>query len=129
MGRGRRSRWAVSVLVAVVVIAGCEWRSEALTCMRYGSGLASCDDGTTVWDYSSNMREVTGPGAETGLQGYPIPFGGRADGIESWGTTAPVSSWGPSPAIPSAPPSWWQPTPGVTRGGGCAQVNGRAVCW
>jgi hypothetical protein len=122
-------RWGMGV-IGILVVVGCEVSlSEALTCVRPSAAFAWCDDGTWVTDYSSRMREVTGPGAETGLQGYPIPFGGRADGIESPGLTAPAPAWGPSPAPVSAPPVWWQPTPGLTRGGGCAQWQGRTVCW
>lgn len=87
--------------------------SEALTCTRYSQAMASCDDGTWVVDSSSTMRSVTGPGAERGLSGYPIPFGGRAD----------------APLVPSAPPTWYQPLPARSPGGACITLSGRTVCW
>lgn len=87
--------------------------SEALTCTRYSQAQASCDDGTWVVDYSSRMRSVTGPGAERGLSGYPIPYGGRADAVP----------------VQSAPPSWYKPLPTRSPGGACATLNGGTVCW
>lgn len=121
-------RWFI--FVAIVGIPLTVTAASALTCVRASSAYAWCDDGTWVTDYSSRMRSVTGPGAETGLQGYPIPSGGRADGVESWGTIAHAPSWGSPPAPVSAPPSWWQPgTLDRSRDGGCARLQGRTVCW
>ena len=108
-------KWVVSgmVLGSLTMMGG---GADALTCTRYGSAIASCDDGTVIWDYSSKMRSVEGPGAERGLQGYPVPSGGRADA--------------PAPVVtPSAPPDWYRPQPTRTRDGGCVQVQGRTVCW
>lgn len=101
--------------ILVLGIVGIASQSYALTCTRYGSALAGCDDGTTIWDYASNLRSVEGPGAERGLHGYPIPSGGRAE------TIAPV-------IVPTAP-SWYQPMPLRPPGGSCGWVGGRTVCW
>jgi hypothetical protein len=106
-------------LIGCVIVAGLlglAVSADALTCTRYGSALASCDDGTMIWDYSSRMRSVDGPGAERGLQGYPVPSGGRADVPEAV-------------IVPSVPPEWYRPLPTRSRDGGCVQVGGGAVCW
>ena len=109
----------MKTLIRLLVVGGVialASHAHALTCVRYGSALASCDDGTMVWDYASNMRHVDGPGAERGLQGYPIPPGGRADA--------------PAQVAPGMAPSWepqqpQQPRPTIW----CTPYGNRRVCW
>lgn len=67
----RTLRWFIFVTIMVIPLT--MTTASALTCTRLSSAMVSCSDGTQITDWTSNSREITGPGAERGIDRYPIP--------------------------------------------------------
>ncbi|GLB39725.1 putative the SPT4-SPT5 complex mediates both activation and inhibition of transcription elongation, and plays a role in pre- mRNA processing [Lyophyllum shimeji] len=90
------------------------WNASARTPNPYASGAASSGSGST-WGGATPGRNV---GASTGGWGGATPkrnTGWGASATDSWGASAPSSSWdswgAPTPAATAATPAFGAPTP------------------